>query len=328
MRRLQRVRSKLLSVILLPILVCISAGAAAETYYFHNDQLGTPQVVTDNAQQVVWKGEYDPFGKVTETVALVEQNIRFPGQYFDSGTQMHYNYFRTYDPTTGRYVESDPIGLVDGVNTYGYVHSNPLSYIDSNGEAATLVTGAVGAIGGGMIGGIMSYMGGGSFSQGAINGAIAGGVAGLTLGLGGAAIAGSLGGGVAGGIAAGTTASVAGNFASQAYGLVTDQQCSFNYSSLASSAILGATFGGYALRPYTAPQQSVTTWAPNGVTPSFGSGTWVMTGQATPRNWIQTGRAPMYPYGNSATTTVSSKNIVWPKGIESIKGQLGQRRIR
>jgi len=66
------------------VLSLVFVGASttsAETYYFHNDQLGTPQVVTDTSQQVVWKGEYDPFGQVTETVALVEQNLRFPGQY-------------------------------------------------------------------------------------------------------------------------------------------------------------------------------------------------------------------------------------------------------
>ena len=78
--------------------------------YFHNDHLGTPQVLTDNTQAVVWKGEYDPFGKVTETVNTVEQNLRFPGQYYDQETGLHYNYFRTYDPSTGRYVRGQGSG--------------------------------------------------------------------------------------------------------------------------------------------------------------------------------------------------------------------------
>ena len=60
-----------------------SVQTQAGTYYFHNDHLGTPQVLTDDTQTVVWKGEYDPFGKVTETVSTVEQNLRFPGQYYD-----------------------------------------------------------------------------------------------------------------------------------------------------------------------------------------------------------------------------------------------------
>jgi RHS repeat-associated protein len=60
-------------------------------------------------------------------------NLRFPGQYYDRETGLHYNYFRDYDPTTGRYVESDPIGLGGGVNTYGYALQDPVSRTDPSG---------------------------------------------------------------------------------------------------------------------------------------------------------------------------------------------------
>jgi RHS repeat-associated protein len=60
-------------------------------------------------------------------------DLRFPGQQFDKETNLYYNFFRDYDPQTGRYVESDPIGLGGGINTYSYVGANPVSFIDPFG---------------------------------------------------------------------------------------------------------------------------------------------------------------------------------------------------
>ena len=60
-------------------------------------------------------------------------NLRYPGQYYDSETGLNYNYFRDYDPQTGRYIESDPIGLQGGANTYSYVGDQPLSSEDPTG---------------------------------------------------------------------------------------------------------------------------------------------------------------------------------------------------
>ncbi|MCK5831914.1 MAG: RHS domain-containing protein [Methylococcales bacterium] len=103
---------------------------AQAVYYVHNDHLGTPQAITDENQVIVWQAEYDPFGKATIITETVTNNVRFPGQYFDSETGLHYNYYRYYDPSTGRYVTSDPIGLSGGLNTYGYTLNNPMNFID------------------------------------------------------------------------------------------------------------------------------------------------------------------------------------------------------
>jgi len=105
-------------------------GTGAGLYYVHSDHLNTPQVLTDQSQAVVWAADYEPFGKVNITTSTIENPLRFPGQYYDQETQLHYNYYRDYDPSLGRYTQSDPIGLNGGVNTYIYVFNNPVAYFD------------------------------------------------------------------------------------------------------------------------------------------------------------------------------------------------------
>lgn len=69
--------------------------------------------------------------------------LRFPGQVADAHSALYYNYFRDYDPETGRYVESDPIGLLGGKNTYTYVRGSVLRFIDPKGlDIAVIENGA------------------------------------------------------------------------------------------------------------------------------------------------------------------------------------------
>ncbi|WP_018274931.1 RHS repeat-associated core domain-containing protein [Teredinibacter turnerae] len=124
------------------ILFCfgVSSQAEPQLFFVHSDHLNTPQMLTDQNGQVVWKVESQtPFGVVVvnedvdQDGQAIEFNIRFPGQYYDSETGLSYNYYRTYDSSLGRYIQSDPIGLDGGINTYGYVEGNPLIYTDPYG---------------------------------------------------------------------------------------------------------------------------------------------------------------------------------------------------
>lgn len=95
-------------------------------------------MISNAAGQAVWRLDHgEPFGNSSPDenpsgLGAFEFPLRFPGQYFDKETNLHYNYFRDYDPSLGRYVESDPIGLDGGLNTYLYVLS-PLLQVDPEG---------------------------------------------------------------------------------------------------------------------------------------------------------------------------------------------------
>jgi RHS repeat-associated protein len=138
---------------------CISggiAGAAIEKarttsriYHFHTDLVGTPMEVTDEVGELAWAGQYQAWGKVERgedalLIGRIDQPLRYPGQYADAGTGLHYNTFRYYDPDVGRYVSQDPIGLLGGANVYAYA-DNPKSGVDPLGWCSTTLGKTMGA---------------------------------------------------------------------------------------------------------------------------------------------------------------------------------------
>jgi RHS repeat-associated protein len=91
--------------------------------------------MTDANAQVLWWRDQTPFGQTVAEGGFSVSPLRSPGQFADPESGLAYNYFRDYDPALGRYIQSDPIGLRGGLNTYGYVMGNPLRYTDPTGEA-------------------------------------------------------------------------------------------------------------------------------------------------------------------------------------------------
>lgn len=123
---------------------------AGQLYYIQPDQLGAPRQVVDPVQDIAvwrWDAKGESFGNTPPEGSGTNGNfvlqMRFPGQLSDEAAGLNQNYFRDYDSSVGRYVQSDPIGLEGGVSTYAYVQSTPFTSVDPYGLQQFVVPGPV-----------------------------------------------------------------------------------------------------------------------------------------------------------------------------------------
>lgn len=137
----------------LPVGLLVGASANQKLHYIESDALGTPRVVIDPTRggqgTTIWRWDLtgEAFGNSVpnedpdgDTIAFTF-SMRFPGQRYDAASGLNYNYFRDYEPGSGRYSQSDPVGLGGGISTYGYVSNKPLMSVDPTGLIENHITG-------------------------------------------------------------------------------------------------------------------------------------------------------------------------------------------
>jgi RHS repeat-associated protein len=166
----------------------IMAFVGGHKYAVHADHLNTPRRLTRSNGRPTWQWAYSAFGEEEPTTAAkrftgpntvpttgtttatpVTFNLRWPGQYFDSESGLFFNWHRSYDPKTGRYTQTDPMGLDAGWNRVTYGFNNPLLYTDPDGLNPLIIAGG-GVAGGGAAGGLGGLGGLGGIAGGSRGG--------------------------------------------------------------------------------------------------------------------------------------------------------------
>jgi RHS repeat-associated protein len=90
--------------------------------------------MTNAAKAVMWSATWTPWGAPHAITGAAVLDARFPGQWFQLESSLHYNWHRHYDPTLGRYTQPDPLGFVDGPSVYGYAVGSPGMAVDPDGR--------------------------------------------------------------------------------------------------------------------------------------------------------------------------------------------------
>jgi RHS repeat-associated protein len=117
-----------------PLAVVNAVNTTPVTWYVHVDHLNRPIKMTDAAKASVWDAVWQPWGNAHTITGTAVLDARFPGQWFQLETGLHYNWNRHYDPTIGRFTQADPLGFVNGPSVFAYAASAPLIITDPSGE--------------------------------------------------------------------------------------------------------------------------------------------------------------------------------------------------
>jgi RHS repeat-associated protein len=292
--------------------------SSAETpgyHWFMNDRLGTPQKLTAPNGAVTWSATSSAFGgTVVDPASTVENNLRFPGQYFDAETGLHYSWYRYYDPANGRFISEDPYGsqlimssivmwntlgkygwqkpkgpnpfIGSDSNSYRYVWNRPTGFIDHAGlwgvgiEGGAQGEGGVGAAGAGAQG----QVGGGFFSSGFFNNPNVGAFAS------GGALAGSPWGGY--GNPSGKGSALGGSVGFGASGFVTNATCVGQLAGPFTTVSVNVGVGPFKFSAQYAYSGGI--WMLS-FGPPFGGGTWGLSGSVYQTNTVVLGQRNLRP---------------------------------
>ena len=111
----------------------IAVTKGGSTFFYHQDGLGTVTELTDSIGATAKSYSYDAYGNIVDQTGTVEQPYSYTGREFDTESGLSYYRARYFDPSSGKFLQKDPIGLSGGINLYGYVSNNPVNLTDPFG---------------------------------------------------------------------------------------------------------------------------------------------------------------------------------------------------